>query len=128
MQEVADTESRIPAAVMGGRQKLEEGVLAGLGHPRPLTLDSVEVQDGVEIGPGMPVVTAGADGRLPAGLVLGTIETATRGGVGEHWHITIDPVRSTDNVDPPAGDPVRGAVATAALSRAQHLALTQARR
>ncbi len=99
VQEVADAESRIPAAVMDGRQKLEEGVLSGLGHPRPLALDYLEVQDGVEIGPGMPVVTAGADGRLPAGLVLGTIETATRGGVGEHWHITVDPVRTTDNVE-----------------------------
>jgi cell shape-determining protein MreC len=99
VQEVSDSESRIPAAIVDAKRKVAEGVAVGKGHPRTLGIDYVEEQQGVEISPGMQVVTAGADGRLPAGLVLGTVTAATRGGAGDHWSISFEPVRSTDNVE-----------------------------
>lgn len=99
VQEVSDAQSRIPAAIVDAHQKVAEGVLAGGGSAHALRMDYVEVQEGVEIGPGMQVVTAGGDGRLPAGLVLGTVTTAVRGGVGEHWQIGVEPVRTTDNLE-----------------------------
>ena len=101
VQEVGDAESRIPAAIVDPvkQQKLAEGVLAGSGAPWQQSLDYIEQQNGVEIQPGMLVVSAGADGRLPAGLVLGTVLTAIRGGAGDHWLITVQPVRTTDNLE-----------------------------
>lgn len=99
VQEVRDVESRIPAMILDTKRKVAEGVLAGGGRTRRLALDFVEVQEGVEIQAGMQVVTAGADGRLPAGLVIGTVAEATRGGSGEHWRIAVEPVRTADNVE-----------------------------
>ena len=99
VQEIADVESRIPAAILDGKRKIAEGAAVGTGRSRTLGIDYVEEQQGVEITPGMQVVTAGADGRLPAGLVLGTITSATRGGAGDHWQLAFAPVRTSDNVE-----------------------------
>jgi cell shape-determining protein MreC len=99
VQEISDSESRIPAAIIDAKRKVAEGVAVGKGHPHEVGIDYVEEQPGVEITPGMQVVTAGADGRLPAGLVLGTVTAATRGGTADHWSISFVPVRTTDNVE-----------------------------
>ncbi len=99
VQEISDVESRIPAAIIDGKQKVAEGVIAGTGKPRSLALDFVEDHEGLDITTGMQVVTAGADGRLPAGLVLGQITSATRAGTSGHWQIGVEPLRDTANVE-----------------------------
>jgi cell shape-determining protein MreC len=89
VQELADSESRIPATVLDSRQVLAEGVIAGDGAPGWARLDFIAPRDGLRIDPGMNVVSAGSDGRLPAGLVIGRIEQALRGTGADHWRITV---------------------------------------
>ena len=89
VQELADSESRIPASVLDSRQVLAEGVIAGDGAPGRARLDFIAPRDGLRIDPGMSVVSAGSDGRLPAGLVLGRVEQALRGSGADHWRITV---------------------------------------
>jgi cell shape-determining protein MreC len=89
VQELGDSESRIPATVMDGRKLIAEGVLVGTGVPGRARLDYIEPRDDLRIDPGMHVVTAGSDGRLPPGLVLGQIATAMRGSGAEHWRLDV---------------------------------------
>jgi cell shape-determining protein MreC len=99
VQEITDSESRIPAAIVDEQQKLAEGVLVGGGRAGQVSLDFVEHRERLSIAPGMHVVTAGADGRLPAGLVLGTITKAELATGADHWRIELTPVRDTGNVE-----------------------------
>ncbi|MBA3709085.1 MAG: rod shape-determining protein MreC [Planctomycetes bacterium] len=99
VQEVTDSESRIPAAIVDDQQKLAEGVLVGSGRAGQVSLDFVEHREGLTISEGMRVVSAGADGRLPAGLVLGTITSAKLAPGADHWQISLTPLRDTGNVE-----------------------------
>ncbi|MBA2482409.1 MAG: hypothetical protein H0V44_17235 [Planctomycetes bacterium] len=99
VQEITDSESRIPAAIIDAQQKIAEGVLVGGGWPGKVSLEFVEHVEGLAITPGMHVVTAGADGRLPAGLVLGTITSANLLAGADHWQISLTPMRHTGNVE-----------------------------
>lgn len=89
VQELTDSESRIPATVLDDHQILAEGVIAGGGVPGMARLEFIVPRDGLRIDPGMTVVSAGSDGRLPAGLVIGRIEQALRGTGADHWRITV---------------------------------------
>lgn len=89
VQELADSESRIPASVLDGHQVLTEGVIAGDGAPGRARLDFIAPRDGLRIDPGMLVVSAGSDGRLPPGLIIGRVEQALRGTGADHWRITV---------------------------------------
>lgn len=89
VEEVSDAESRIPAAILDGRQIIAEGVLAGDGEPGWARLDLVEPREGLRIDPGQAVVSAGSDGRLPPGLAIGTVSTAQSPGGSEHWRIRV---------------------------------------
>ncbi len=107
VQEVGDGESRIAAAVIdpGGPglsgapvtapKRLAEGVLAGRGQRARFALDFVEASPDLELVPGQAVVTAGADGRFPAGLVLGRIFSATHAGT-ESWQVEVAPARDAE--------------------------------
>jgi cell shape-determining protein MreC len=107
VQEVGDGESRIAAAVVdpGGPalngvqptppKRLAEGVLAGHGQRARFTLDFVEASPDLELVPNLAVVTAGADGRFPAGLVLGKIVSATHAGT-ESWQVEVAPARDAE--------------------------------
>lgn len=96
VQQLNDSESRIPAALIDGAQVLAEGVLAGTGKRGRLLLDFVEDREGLNIVPGQRVVSAGSDGRLPHGLVLGTVLSATRSSTADHWRIDVVPLRDAD--------------------------------
>jgi cell shape-determining protein MreC len=85
VQQVTDSESRIPAALYRGQDNL-------------LALTFVEDRPGLEVAVGMRVVTAGLAGPLPRGLVLGTVTAATR-ATGDHWRIEVGPLRSAETVD-----------------------------
>lgn len=89
VEELSDSESRVPAAILDGRQILAEGVLAGDGEPGWARLDFVEPREGLRIDAGQNIVSAGSDGRLPPGLVIGTVETARNEGGSEHWKIRV---------------------------------------
>jgi cell shape-determining protein MreC len=95
VQEITDSESRIPAAILAAGKILAEGVLAGGGDPRECRLDFIEPRDDLRIEAGMQVVTAGSDGRLPPGMVLGEVVRAVRGIGAEHWRITVRPAAAT---------------------------------
>lgn len=99
VQLVSDGESRIAAALVNGEKVVAEGVLRGTGHRAKLTLDYVEDRDGLAITPGMRVVTAGSDGRLPPGLVLGLVVTAVRSSTADHWHVEVAPLREAEAAD-----------------------------
>lgn len=89
VQELTDGEARLPAAILGPAGVLAEGVLAGDGDPGVARLDFVEPREGLRIDVGMAVVTAGSDGRLPPGLVIGRIDQAVRGTGAEHWKLRV---------------------------------------
>jgi cell shape-determining protein MreC len=121
VQELTDSECRIPASVFDGRQLLAEGVLAGSGVAGVCQLEGIEPREDLRLLPGMPVVSAGDDGRIPAGLVIGVIATAQGGTGSEAWRITVRlPVTSQTvesllvvDVPPvPAAPPAASAVAT----------------
>lgn len=99
VQQLTDRESRLPAAIVsslaGGPAVVAEGVLAGTGRRGELVMEQVEHQADLVLAPGMGVVTAGSDGRLPAGLVLGTVASADR-TTGDHWTITVTPARDPE--------------------------------
>ncbi len=89
VQDLSDSEARIAAAVLDGRSVIAEGVLAGSGSPTRARLLFIEPRDGLRIDPGALVVTAGSDGKLPAGLLLGRIASAARGSGAEHWDLQV---------------------------------------
>jgi len=113
VQLVSDSESRIPAAVIDSSERLAEGILTGTGSSNALILDFIEDRAGLRLAPGMGVVTAGSDGRLPPGLVLGTIQQASRGAslptggehgrlkaeLTSHWEIRVAPQRNLEALD-----------------------------
>ncbi len=89
VQDLADSESRVPAAIIDGNGVVAEGVLAGAGEPGFARLDFIEPRDGLRIDAGMAVASAGSDGRLPPGLAIGRIESAGRGTGAEHWRLRV---------------------------------------
>lgn len=99
VQLVSDGESRIAAALIDGEKVVAEGVLRGTGRRAKLILDYIEDRDGLAIAPGMQVVTAGSDGRLPPGLVLGLVVTAVRSSTADHWHVEVAPLREAESAD-----------------------------
>lgn len=99
VQLVSDSESRIPATLIDGDMVLAEGVLSGSGKRGLLLLDYIEEREGLQVQAGQRVVTAGSDGRLPPGLVLGTVTAATRSPTAGHWHVEVAPLREGDSAD-----------------------------
>ena len=99
VQLVSDSESRIPAALLDGEMVVAEGVLSGSGKRGLLLLDYIEERDGLQVGAGQRVVTAGSDGRFPPGLVLGTVNAASRSATADHWHGEVVPLREADIAD-----------------------------
>ena len=102
VQEITDSESRVAAVVLTpGKEAAKppervcEGVLAGTGKRQSLTLDFVDGGGDFELEPGLQVVTAGSDGRLPATLVLGTILTASHAGTSA-WQVEVSPARDPE--------------------------------
>jgi rod shape-determining protein MreC len=89
VQELSDNESRVPATILDSRQAIAEGVLAGDGEAGFARLDFIVPRDSLRIDSGMTVVTAGSDGRLPPGMLVGTINRALRGTGAEHWRIRV---------------------------------------
>jgi cell shape-determining protein MreC len=96
VQQVTDSESRIPATLFDGPKLLAEGVLAGTGQRGLLLLEFIEDRSGLAVTPGMQVVTAGSDGRLPPGLVLGAVSAAARSTTADHWRVEVSPLRSAE--------------------------------
>lgn len=96
VQQVTDNASRIPAAILDGKELLAEGVLTGTGRRGRLDLAFVEDRPGLAVVPGAAVVTVGADQRIPSGLVLGRVVTAERSTSADHWRIAVEPLRTAD--------------------------------
>lgn len=99
VQELCDQQSRVAATIVGALEgapkSVAEGVLAGTGRRGGLALEFVEHHPELLLAPGMAVVTAGTDGRLPPGLALGTIAAADRGG-DDRWTISVAPGRDPE--------------------------------
>lgn len=96
VQQVTDSESRIPAALLDDQQIVAEGVLSGSGKRGLLLLDYIEDRRGLVVKPDQHVVTAGTEGRFPPGLVLGTVVAASRSATADHWHVEVSPLREAD--------------------------------
>lgn len=101
VQLCSDRGSRIPATVLRRREKtaagqdrwVADGSLAGVGDPHRFSLRFVEDRPGLEIEPGMLVVTSGLTERIPAGLVLGEVVSATPAPHSDLWEIQVEPLR-----------------------------------
>jgi hypothetical protein len=99
VQQITDSESRIPAAILTGTTVLAEGVVAGTGRRGELDMLYVEDRPGLTIVPGLPVVTVGTDERIPSGLVLGAVSSAERSTTADHWRVRIAPLRSAETAE-----------------------------
>ena len=99
VQHVTDSESRIPASLLMGDTIIAEGVLTGVGKRGLLLLDYIEDRRGLVVENQQRVVTAGTDGRFPAGLVLGTVAAASRSATADHWHVEVVPMREADTAE-----------------------------
>lgn len=105
VQELTDAECRVAATVIdlgvgidspaeGESAKkavptrLCEGVLAGTGRRDELVLTFIDAAPELPLRPGLAVVTAGADGRFPAGMVLGSISEANHAG-SDAWQVRV---------------------------------------
>lgn len=112
VQELTDSECRVAATVMeanpgdgasrGGETakstaptRLCEGVLAGTGRRDELRLTFVDAAPELPLRPGLAVVTAGADGRFPAGMVLGSISEASHAGT-DAWQVKVTQPRDPE--------------------------------
>ena len=98
VQILTDSEFRVAAAVVSKDsppRTLCEGVLAGHGRRDELALEFADPPADLELTPGLAVVTAGADGRLPTGLSLGTITSANR-ATGNRWNVAVAPTRDPE--------------------------------
>lgn len=98
IQEVTDAESRVAAVVLdvGASDgsltppptRLCEGVVAGTGRRDDLVLTFIDASAELPLRPGLAIVTAGADGRFPSGMVLGSIREASHAGT-DAWQVRI---------------------------------------
>lgn len=98
VQTIADSESRIPAALFDQDACIAEGVVRGTGNSSVVLLDMVEDRPGLNVVAGQNVVTAGLNGLIP-GLVIGTVIAAQRGETADHWQIEVQLLRSLDTVE-----------------------------
>jgi hypothetical protein len=103
VQEITDRESRVAAALLdpGPTEKpkiLSEGVLSGDGRSTTAVLGFVDLPPEAPVRAGLTVVTAGADGRFPAGLVLGVVMSASHAGT-DAWQIAVTPLRNPDTAE-----------------------------
>ncbi|MFW5860435.1 MAG: rod shape-determining protein MreC [Planctomycetota bacterium] len=98
VQLVTDRHSRVPASLVladeDGRPVGEVlGVCAGTGSRERMQLLFVEDREGLEVRPGLDVVTAPGRGQVPPGLVLGVVTSAAREPHSDHWSIELRPLR-----------------------------------
>jgi rod shape-determining protein MreC len=93
VQEVTDSECRVPALLLDGQKIIAEGVVAGNGKRNQVLLDFVEDRAGITVAAGQLVVTSHADTKFPAGLVIGTVTKADHASTADHWHIEVTPLR-----------------------------------
>lgn len=104
VQLLTDRESRIPAAIISSSspsappERIAEGVCAGTGQRRELALMLIDRSNPQPPEPGMAIVTAGGDGRLPPGMVLGTIHSVEP-GADDHWSISVIPQKDAELLD-----------------------------
>jgi rod shape-determining protein MreC len=99
VQQVTDSESRIPASLLMGEAIIAEGVLSGVGKRGLLQLDYIEDRRGLVVEAGQRIITAGTDGRFPSGLILGTVTAASRSATADHWHVEVVPLREADTAE-----------------------------
>jgi len=101
---LSDQDSRVaahlvPAPSDDGEQlqtltPLALGVCAGTGERGRLELHFIEDRPGLQVEPGMGVLTAGGSGsQLPPRLVIGTVLSAEREATSDHWRIAVQPLR-----------------------------------
>jgi cell shape-determining protein MreC len=93
VQQLSDSESRVPALLMDSEKMIAEGVLTGIGKRGLFLLDFIEDRGGIEVTKGMHVVSAGSDARLPPGLVIGTVSDSSRSSTANHWRVEVTPLR-----------------------------------
>ena len=113
---ISDPQSRIAAHVYNGKNRIAGGVLAGAERSGLCELLYIEDRPGLVIKPDFYVVTAGTDGIIPEGLIIGRIIEADPSKTSDSWRIIVEPLRPVHAVTevlvcrrPPRGLPVRDA-------------------
>ena len=97
---VTDRHSSIPAMLMDpqgdlGAQVIAYGACVGTGDWREMDLRFVEDKEGMLVGPGQFVVTAGGPGPIPRGMVLGEVVSAHTSAHSDTWTIAVAPWRDS---------------------------------
>lgn len=70
------------------------GVIAGSGDRHALRVMHVEARAGVQMVPGMQVLSSGLDPLIPFGLVIGEVVEAEPRADSDLWDITVQPARA----------------------------------
>lgn len=90
---ISDPQSRIAAHVYNGQNRIAGGVLAGAERSGLCELLYIEDRPGLVIKPDHYVVTAGTDGIIPEGLIIGRIIEADPSKTSDSWRIIVEPLR-----------------------------------
>ena len=90
---ISDPQSRIAAHVYDGKSRIAGGVLSGASRSGLCEVLYVEDRPGLVIKAGQYAVTAGTDGIVPEGLIMGVITNAERSKTSDSWHIVVEPLR-----------------------------------
>lgn len=90
---ISDPQSRIAAHIYDKQSRLAGGILAGAEQSGLCEMKYIEDRPGLQIARDQYVVTAGTDGIVPEGLILGVITSAERGNDSDNWRILVQPLR-----------------------------------
>ena len=90
---ISDPQSSIAAHIYDGTTRLAGGVLTGARLSGLCSMRYIEDRPGLQISPDQYVVSAGTDGIVPEGLILGVITEASPGKDSDNWSITVQPLR-----------------------------------
>ena len=96
VQLITDTDSAVPGLLFNDEELVAEGLVVGTGKRGGLEMHYVEDRPGLEVVPGMTVMTSGVDWQVPRFLAVGVVESAVREAHSDHWRITLRPFRPID--------------------------------
>ncbi len=90
---ISDPQSHVAAHIYDGNTRLEGGVLVGAKQSGMCEMKFIEDRAGLLIEPEQYIVSAGTDGIVPEGLILGIVVKAERGKDSDNWQILVQPLR-----------------------------------
>jgi rod shape-determining protein MreC len=90
---ISDPQSKIAAHIYDGKTRLAGGILTGAELSGLCAMLYIEDRPGLDIKTDQHIISAGTDGIIPEGLILGVITAAAPSGDSDNWNITVQPLQ-----------------------------------